>query len=98
MQIRQIDRTDRNDIGTFVRFPLDLYRGHPLWVPPLMDGMRSNLRPGGHPAHKHADAAFFVAESGGEVIARVSAVHNRRHNRHTGRKTGRRDESEASFA
>lgn len=87
MQIRQINVGRGRDVLAFIQFPFELYKDHPLWVPPLVAGMRSALDPGGHPAYEHTEAAFFVAESEGQVLARVMTVHNHRHNQHTGTKT-----------
>ena len=87
MQIREIDVNDKTDIRRFVYFPFELYRNHPLWSPPFVSGMFSALDPNGHPSRKHIDAAFFIAESDGQVIARVAAVHNHRHSEFTGKET-----------
>jgi len=52
-------------------------------VPPLVGGMRSSLNPKLHPSYKNADAAFFITEADGDVLARVGVIHNHRHNAFT---------------
>lgn len=42
--------------------------------------MRVLLSPAKNPFFQHADAEYFLAERGGEVIGRIAAVHNRLHN------------------
>ena len=35
MQIRKLDTTQKSERARFVDFIFDLYKGHPLWVPPF---------------------------------------------------------------
>lgn len=83
MEIRQLNPQNKKEVDRFIRFPFDLYREDPLWVPPLLGGMRSALNPNAHPSYQHSEAAFFTAEADGGILARLGVVHNRRHNEYT---------------
>jgi hypothetical protein len=83
MDVKQVNVGNKKEVEAFIHFPFDLYRDHPLWVPPLLGGIRSALNPGSHPSYQHTDAAFFTAQSGGEILARVGVAQNHRHNEYT---------------
>jgi hypothetical protein len=79
MHISQLDLADRRDVGRFIQFPFQLYRDSPLWVPPFIDEIRTQLDPNRHPFYQHSEAAFFVAVEGGEVVGRLSVLDNARY-------------------
>lgn len=60
----------------------------PAWVPPLRRVVEQLLDRRRHPFHLHAEAAYFLAERGGEPVGRVAAVENRRYNEYHGERTG----------
>jgi GNAT superfamily N-acetyltransferase len=86
--IIEIAGDDRARVRSFVEFPYRLYADHPGWAP---DGLISDqfrqLDRSAHPFHRHSEAAFFLAESGGEVVGRISAIDNRRFNDYQGTAT-----------
>jgi GNAT superfamily N-acetyltransferase len=75
-----IDVEKRAEVEHFIQFPFRLYQKTPQWVPPLMSGARRELNRREHPSYKHADAAFFVVESGGEILGRIGVMEKRRYN------------------
>ncbi len=68
------------DLNKFIAFPYRLYRGDPHWVPPLRMDVRTLLSRKKNPFFQHADAEYFLATRGGEVLGRIAAVHNHAHN------------------
>jgi GNAT superfamily N-acetyltransferase len=82
---REIDTGNQRDVRRFVDFPFDLYRTSRLWSPPLRGGVRRVLDRTRHSFYRHSEAAFFVAEDGGRVKARVAVLENRRYNAYTGK-------------
>ena len=73
----------RSDRALFVRFPWQVYRGDPAWVPPLRSSVRALLDEE-HPFYdggKGAEVEIFLAREGGEVVGRVAAIVNHAHNR-----------------
>ena len=85
MKIRRLDVRKRRDVRRFIDFPFQLYAGDDHWSPPLRSGVRRTLNRKSHPFYAHSDAAFFVAEDGGRMRARVAVLDNSRYNGHTGR-------------
>lgn len=80
MRIRKIDTSNRHDVRKFVQFPNQLYKDNPYFCPQLESGARGALDRSRHPFYKHSSADFFLAESEGDVIGRIAAVHNTHHN------------------
>ncbi len=87
MRIRKLDTHNPRDVRKFVRFPLQLYKGNPCFCPALESEVRGALDRQKHPFYKHSYADFFLAESEGDVIGRIAAVHNTRHNEYRQVKT-----------
>jgi hypothetical protein len=81
MQVRKLDTSQRSDVRAFIRFPFELYRDCPQWVPPLISDMRFALDRERYPFYRESDADFIVAESEGQVLARVAVLENRPYNR-----------------
>jgi GNAT superfamily N-acetyltransferase len=68
------------DRRAFIELPYRLYRGDPLWVPPLRRDVAELIDPARHPFHEHAEVELFLArEAGGRVTGRVAAVRNTLH-------------------
>ncbi len=82
MHVSQLDLADRRDVVRFIQFPFHLYRDSPLWVPPFVDEIRTQLDPNRHPFYQHSEAAFFIALDGDEVVGRLSVLNNARYNEH----------------
>lgn len=81
MRARQIDTSIRNDVRRFVEFPFQLYRDCPQWVPPLLSSSYKELNPAKHPFYEHSEAAFFIVEQDGCVVAKIAAINNRNFNK-----------------
>jgi len=73
----------RRSLRAFLRFPEELYRGDPRWVPPLHRDERARLAPA-NPFFAHAEARLFLARRRGAVVGRVAAIVNRLHLTHRG--------------
>lgn len=72
----------------FIRFPWQVYRDDPYWVPPLVSERVEFLDPQRHPFYEHAEVAPFLARRGQEVVGTVAALINHRHNEYWGEKVG----------
>jgi GNAT superfamily N-acetyltransferase len=71
---------DRRDLRRFIDLPYRLHARDPLWVPPLRRDVETLLSRGKNPFFEHAEAEYFVAERGNEVVGRIAAISNRLHN------------------
>ena len=80
MQVRKIDTTRRKDVRQFIRFPFDLYKHCPQWVPPLVPGMKAVLDRDRYPLYRHLDADFFVVQEGKQTLGRIAVLDNRLYN------------------
>jgi hypothetical protein len=87
MHIHRLDLTDRRDVRRYIEFPFRLYRESPLWVPPFVNEVRTQLDPHRHPFYQHSEAAFFLVLEGDEVVGRIAVLDNTRYNRYSGKRT-----------
>jgi len=78
LEIRQV-RTKR-DLKDFIRFPWQVYKGDPNWVPPLLLDMKDRLNRRKHPFFEHAEADYFLAWRGPKIVGRIAAILDRNHN------------------
>ena len=69
------------DLKTFVKFPLELYKDCPYYVPNLFLDEMSTLDPAKNPMSKYAKSALFLAYKDGVVVGRVAAIINQIANR-----------------
>lgn len=72
---------NRRQRDAFVKFPWEVYRGDPLWVPPLIMERKAFIDPKKNPFFQHADIALFLALRDGKPAGRIAALVNHNHNR-----------------
>jgi GNAT superfamily N-acetyltransferase len=68
------------EIDRFVRFPWQIYKDDPYWVPPLIRDVKFRLDRSRHPFFDHARMALFTACRGERILGRIAAVVDPRHN------------------
>ncbi|MHC5009860.1 MAG: N-acetyltransferase [Planctomycetota bacterium] len=86
--LRVLPASGRRDRRAFLTLPYRLYRGHPVWVPPLRMMERTTQDPKRNPFFAHGEAQHFLARRGRRVVGRIAAIENRRHNEYHDDKTG----------
>jgi hypothetical protein len=74
--------------ASFLELPWKLYRGDPLWMPPLRRNQRELAGFARHPFYEQAESQAFLAVRGSEPVGRVSAIINHAHNRAHGENRG----------
>lgn len=62
---------------TFLHFPWRIYRGDPLWVPPLLPERGARIDPRKGVFFKRGIAEFFIAWRGGEPVGTICAGEDR---------------------
>ncbi len=72
--------TTRRQQKDFFRFPWDLYRADPNWIPPLRQNQQELLGFKSHPFHDEATVQPLVAYQDGKVCGRIAAIVHRGHN------------------
>lgn len=85
LQIRKIETENKKDVRRFIELPFALYKGHPLWVPPIRMDIKTRLDREKHPFHEHSDVDFFLAERNGEVLGRIAVIENKPYNEYHGK-------------
>jgi len=75
--------SSRRDLKEFLRFPWKVQASDPEWVPPLLFDQKPFFDSAKHPFYEHGAVESFLARSpdNGEVVGRISAIHNSAHNR-----------------
>lgn len=66
----------RKELRDFVKFQLELYKGNPNFVPPLIVEEVNSLDVNRNPAFKHATAHYFLAYKNGKIAGRIAALIN----------------------
>ena len=88
IEIKTIEPTKGN-LKQFTQFQIDLYKGSPYYVPPLISDDVATLSPDVNPAFEFCDAAYFMAFRDGKPVGRIAGIINRqvneRHNTYNAR-------------
>ena len=69
----------RKELQQFIRFPHQLYRDAPFYVPQLNAMQRWQLDHNRNPFFQHSEAAYFLARREGVAVGRIAAIVNRMH-------------------
>jgi len=68
----------RRERARFVKFPWQVYRGDPLWVPPLISDQLAYFNPRKSLFFRTAEVAFFTARRGSRMVGTIAAFIDRR--------------------
>ncbi|MDO1500505.1 GTP cyclohydrolase [Winogradskyella maritima] len=66
----------KKDLKAFVKFPFQLYKDSPYWVPPIIKQELETFNKDKNPIFKDAEARFFLAYKDGKLVGRVAAIIN----------------------
>ena len=79
VEIRQLNPT-RSNLKKFVEFQIDLYKGNPYFIPPLVSDEIATLDSKVNPAFDHCESAYFMAYRDGKAVGRIAAMINKQVN------------------
>ncbi len=78
IKIKEINR--KRDLGKFVQFGIDLYKGNPYFCPPLFFDEKNTFRLKKNPALEVCDFILFMAYVDGKPAGRIAGIVNHRAN------------------
>lgn len=67
----------RRELKEFLALPFRLYRGAPMWVPPLRSSLAAEFDPARNPYLAHCDYRLFLLMRGGRAVGRIAALVDR---------------------
>ncbi|MBC7249668.1 MAG: GNAT family N-acetyltransferase [Anaerolineae bacterium] len=70
----------------FLTFPWRIYRGDPLWVPPLLPERAKTIDPRRGAFFQRGEAEFFIAWRGGQPVGTICAGEDRKTNQQRNKK------------
>jgi len=70
------EATTKTELKQFVKFPFFLYKGNPYWVPPIIADELESFDKDKNPAFKNADAWFYLAYKGADLVGRIAVIIN----------------------
>ncbi|GAC1441291.1 MAG: GNAT family N-acetyltransferase [Solirubrobacteraceae bacterium] len=70
----------KGELKQFIRLPWRLYRNEPRWIPPLLMDVSKRLSRERNPFFRHAEAEYFLAWRGADVVGRICAHVDRNFN------------------
>ncbi|WP_108867200.1 GNAT family N-acetyltransferase [Aquimarina aquimarini] len=68
--------TSKGDLATFVKFPFELYKDSPYYVPSIIKEEVDVINPKKNPVFKNADAKYFLAYKNNKIVGRIAAIIN----------------------
>jgi len=66
----------KSEITEFVKFPFELYKNEPNWVPPLINDEVKSFDKNQNPLFDNADAHFYLAYKNNTIVGRIAAIIN----------------------
>jgi len=81
--------TTLKDLRAFIRFPRQLYKDNPYYVPALFADDYATLRWDRNPAFDHCEARYWLAYQDGKVVGRVAGIVNKLYQENWGVNYGR---------
>lgn len=82
--IETLYRSNKKAVDEFIKFPFQIYKDIPQWVPPILSDVKMMMDPKKHPFYEHSDAEFFVARENGKMVGRICAMENKPFNAYHG--------------
>lgn len=88
IELRRIEPTKKN-LDAFTQFQIDLYKGNPYFVPPLVSDDIDTLMPEKNPAFDFCESAYFMAYKNGKPAGRIAGIINHQVNEKANTRTAR---------
>ena len=82
IDIKQV--VTKKDLMDFIKFPMDLYRNNPNYVPPLINEEKNIWNPKENPALKYSEAKQFLAFKNNKIAGRIAVLINKKEEKELG--------------
>jgi GNAT superfamily N-acetyltransferase len=69
----------KRDLLEFIKFPWEVYKDDPNWVPPLLVERKVFFDKKKNPFFQHADVIFYLAKRNGKTVGRITGIVNYKH-------------------
>ncbi|MFK7000034.1 GTP cyclohydrolase [Flavobacterium oreochromis] len=84
-----IEAKTKKQLKEFIKFPFQLYKDNPYWVPPLISDEMEAFDQNKNPVFKNAEAYFYLAYCNNKIVGRIAAIINWDEVRQLGKKKTR---------
>ena len=82
IKVKQVLKS--SDLELFIKFPMELYKGNPYYVPPLINEEKSIWMKEENPALQYSEAAQFLAYKGENIVGRIAVMINHKEEKELG--------------
>lgn len=79
-----IEVKNADQLKQFVRFPMDLYKNNPYYVPSFVNEELNVWNPDKNPAFQYSEAKQFLAYKNSKIVGRIAAMINHKEERELG--------------
>lgn len=80
MAVKIVEANDKSSRKKFVKFPIDLYKNSPYYVPSLIFDEMDTLNPDKNPAFEFCEQQLFLAYKNDKIVGRIAAIINNKSN------------------
>jgi hypothetical protein len=70
------EATTKSELTDYIKFPFSLYKDNEFWVPPIIADELESFDKTKNPAFENAEAYFYVAYKGNDIVGRIAAIIN----------------------
>ena len=82
IKVKQV--LNSSDLELFIKFPMELYKGNPYYVPPLINEEKSIWMKEENPVLQYSEAAQFLAYKGENIVGRIAVMINHKEEKELG--------------
>ena len=82
IKVKQV--LNSSDLELFIKFPMELYKGNPYYVPPLINEEKSIWVKEENPALQYSEAAQFLAYKSENIVGRIAVMINHKEEKDLG--------------
>ena len=82
IKVKQV--LNSSDLELFIKFPMELYKGNPYYVPPLINEEKSIWMKEENPELQYSAAAQFLAYKGENIVGRIAVMINHKEEKELG--------------